>query len=73
MLKKLGCKFIIINTSKIGYDAGYEASKMQIFIGKFKDRQLKKLQKKNKKKQENKMETLRGQTTQQEENGFFKK
>ena len=49
MLKKLGCKFIITNTSKIGYDAGYGASKMQIFIGKFKDRQLKKLQKKIKK------------------------
>ena len=44
--KKLGCKFIIINTSKEGYDADYEASRIQTFIGKFKDRQLKNLNKK---------------------------
>ena len=39
--KKLGCKFIRINTSKEGYDADYEASRIQTFFSKFKDRQLK--------------------------------
>ena len=34
--KKLYCEFIRINTSKEGYDADYEASKMQTFINKFK-------------------------------------
>ena len=43
--KKLGCKFIRINTSKEGYDADYEASRIQTFISKFRDRQLKKLNK----------------------------
>ena len=43
--KKLGCKLIRINTSKKGYDAGYEASRIQTFISKFKDKQLKKLNK----------------------------
>ena len=43
--KKLGCKLIRINTSKKGYDAGYEASRIQTFISKLKDRQLKKLNK----------------------------
>ena len=41
--KKLGCKFIRTNTSKESYDADYEASRIQIFISKFKDRQLKKI------------------------------
>ena len=44
--KKLGCKFIRINTSKEGYDADYEASRIQTFISKFKDRQLKKTKQK---------------------------
>ena len=44
--KKLGCKFIRINTSKEDYDADYEASSTQTFISKFKDSQLKKLNKK---------------------------
>ena len=44
--KKLGCKFIRINTSKEGYDADYEASKIETFISKFKDRKIKKLNKK---------------------------
>ena len=41
--KKLGCKFIRINTSnaKKGYDTGYEVSKIQIFISKFKDKKIK--------------------------------
>ena len=43
--EKLGCKFIIINTSDAqrGYDTDYEVSKTETFISKFKDRQLKKL------------------------------
>ena len=40
--KKLGHKFIRINMSKEGYDAAYEASRIQTFITKFKERQLKK-------------------------------
>ena len=40
--KKLGCKFIRINTIKEAYDAEYEASTIQTFISKLKDRQLKK-------------------------------
>ena len=61
--KKLGCKFIRINTSKEGYDADYEASRIQTFISKFKDRQLKNLNKKLK-ELENKIEKLTGQITQ---------
>ena len=47
--KKLGCKFIRINTSDAerGYDTDYEVRKIQTFTSKFKDRQLKKNQKKN--------------------------
>ena len=44
--KKALCKFIRINTSKEGYDADYEASRVQTFISKFKDTQLKKINKK---------------------------
>ena len=61
--KKLGRKFIRINTSKEGYDADYEASRIQTFISKFKDRQLKNLHKKLKELEE-KIEKLMGQTTQ---------
>ena len=61
--KKLGCKFIRINTSKESYDADCEASRIQTFITKFKDRQLKKLNKKLK-ELEDKIEKLTGQTTQ---------
>ena len=61
--KELGCKFIRINTSKEGYDADYEASRIQTFISKFKDRQLKKLNKKLK-ELEDKIEKLTGQITQ---------
>ena len=61
--KKLGCKFIRINTSKEGYDADYEASRIKTFISKFKDRQIKKLNKKLK-KQEDRIEKLTGQITQ---------
>ena len=44
--EKLGWKFIRTNTSKVGYDSDYEASRIQRFISKFKDRQLKKINKK---------------------------
>ena len=36
--KILGCKFIRINTSNEGYDADYEASRIETSISKFKDR-----------------------------------
>ena len=57
--KKLGCKFIRI---KEDYDADYEASRIQTFISKFIDRQLKKLNKELK-ELENKIEKLTGQIT----------
>ena len=60
--KKLGCKFIRINASKGGYDTDYQASIIQTFISKFKDRKLKKSNKKFK-KLEDKIEKLIGQTT----------
>ena len=44
--KKLGCKFIRINASKEGYDADYEVSRIQTFISKFRERQLKQSNKK---------------------------
>ena len=37
--KKLNCTFIRINTSKENYDADYEASRIQTFISKFKDKE----------------------------------
>ena len=61
--KKLGSKFIRINTSKEGYDADYEVSRIQIFISKFKDREFKKLNKKSK-ELGGKIEKLTGQITQ---------
>ena len=41
--KKIGCKFIRINTSDAerGYDIDYEVSKIQIFISKFKEKKNK--------------------------------
>ena len=38
------------NTSKEGYDANYEIGWMQTFISKFKNRQLRKLEKESNKK-----------------------
>ena len=61
---KLGCKFIRINTSKEGYDADYEASRIQTFISKFRDRQLKKSNKKIK-ELEDKIKELKLQLTSQ--------
>ena len=57
--KKLRCEFIKINKSKEGYDAVYEASRIQTFISKFKDRQLKELNRKLK-ELEDKIEKLTG-------------
>ena len=65
--KKLGCKFIRINTSDAerGYDKDYEVSKIKTFISKLKDRQLKKIEKESKKKKieekENKIKELEGE------------
>ena len=61
--KNLGYKLIRINSSKEGDSADYEASTIQTFISKFKDRQLKKLNKKLK-EPEDKIVKLTGQTTQ---------
>ena len=61
--KTLVCKFIRINTNKEGYDADFQASRIQTFISKLKDRQLKKLSKKLK-ELEDKIEKLVGQITQ---------
>ena len=60
--KKLGCKFIGINTTKEGYDVDYEASREQTFISKFKDRKLKRVNKELK-ELEDKIEKLTGQVT----------
>ena len=37
--KNLNCELIRINTSREKYNAGYEASRMQTFISKFKDKE----------------------------------
>ena len=37
--KRLNCKFIRNNTSREVYDADYEASRIQTFISKFKDKE----------------------------------
>ena len=47
--KKLNCEFIRINTSK-RYDEDYEIGRIETFISKFKDRQLKKSEKESNKK-----------------------
>ena len=56
--KKLGCKFIKINASKEGYDADYEVSRIQTFISKLRERQLKESNKKIK-EQEDKIKKLK--------------
>ena len=48
--KTLGCKFIKINASKEDYDANYGIGRIQTFISKFKERQLRKLEKQSNKK-----------------------
>ena len=51
--KKINCKFIRINTSRENYDAEYEASRIQTFNSKFKDKEkeneIKKIRRWNKK------------------------
>ena len=47
--KKLGCKFITINTSKKG-EEDYEIDRIQTFISKFKNRKLRKLKNRIKQK-----------------------
>ena len=37
--KKLNCEFIRINASTENYDADHEASRIQLFISKFKDKE----------------------------------
>ena len=46
--KKLGCKFIRVNTSNAenGYDLDYEVGNVQAFIDEFKNEKIKKLEKK---------------------------
>ena len=45
--KKLGCKFIRINTSnaKNGYDIDYKGGNIETFIDKFKNKKMKELEK----------------------------
>ena len=47
--KKLGCKFIRINTSnaKNGYDLDYEVGNIEAFIDEFKNKKIKELEKKS--------------------------
>ena len=47
--KKLNCTFIRITTSRENFDADYEASKIQAFISRFKDNEIKERDNKNKK------------------------
>ena len=48
--KKLGCKFIRINTAnaKNGYDLDYEVGNKEAFIDEFKNKKIKELEDKNK-------------------------
>ena len=52
--KKLGCKFIRINTSnaKNGFDLDYEVGNIEVFIDEFKNKKIKKLEDKIKEKEE---------------------
>ena len=50
LAKKPNCEFIWINISTESYDPNYEISRIQIFISKFKNRQLRKLKKNQAKK-----------------------
>ena len=61
---KFGCKFIRINTSKKVYDADHDASRIQTFINKFRDRNLQKLNQKIK-EPEDKIKELKLQLTSQ--------
>ena len=72
--KKLGCKFIRNNTSK-RYDEDYQIGRIQSFISKFKNKQLRKLEKESNKRikeLEGQIEKLKlqltSQTTQKKQN-----
>ena len=65
--KKLGCKFIRNNTSK-RYDEDYQIGRIQSFISKFKNKQLRKLEKESNKRikeLEGQIEKLKLQLTSQ--------
>ena len=61
--KKLGCKFIKINTSnaKNGYDLDYEVGNIEAFIDEFKNKKMKELEKEMKKKLEKEMREMRNE------------
>ena len=60
--KKLGCKFIRINTSNVknGYDLDYEVGNGQSFIDEFKNEKIKKLEKQSIKEKRNEREIRKG-------------
>ena len=60
--KKLGCKFIRINTSnaKNGYDLDYEVGNVQAFIDEFKNKKIKELEDKIKEKEEESNKKIKG-------------
>ena len=60
--KKTNLVVNLLELIQEGYDADYEVNRIQTFISKSKDRQLKKSNKKFK-KLEDKIETLTGETT----------
>ena len=64
--KKLGCKFIRINTSnaKNGYDLDYEVDKIEAFIDKFKNKKIKRTKRQNKRKRR-KLKSKNKRTTSQ--------
>ena len=57
--KKLGCKFIRINTSnaKNGYDLDSEVGNIEAFIDEFKNKRIKELAKKINRRKRNERET----------------
>ena len=67
--KKLGCKFIRINTSnaKNGYDLDYEFGNIEAFIDKFKDRQLEKEKLEKEKLEKNQTKELEDKIKEKEE------
>ena len=60
--KKLGCKFIRTNTSKEGYIADYEASRVQTFISEYKNEKLKRLEESNQKNKRTKRRNKKTKT-----------
>ena len=62
LVKKLGCKFVRINTSnaKNGYDLDYEVGNVQAFIDEFKNKKNKKIRKTINKRKRNEREIRKG-------------